>query len=101
MADPNTPNGTPIEGETPRSRDEKGERESEDVSGMESGHSPDDIDTEGDFGAESVADVEGIAPGTPDPPSLAEWSHDDRDEYLPDPDLLVEDKTKDGRVTRR
>lgn len=31
MADPNTPHEIPTEGEIPRSRDEKGERESEEV----------------------------------------------------------------------
>lgn len=104
MADPNNPNGIPVEGEIPRSRDERGERESEEVAEVESGHSPDDIDTEGDFGGESVVDAEGVALGMPDAPSLAGASlsqEDDGDEYLPDPDLLVEYKTKVAHASRR
>lgn len=102
MADPNNPNEIPVEGEIPRSRDERGERESEEVAEVESGHSPDDIDTEGDFGGESVVDAEGVALGMPGTSSLAGASQeDDGDEYLPDPDLLVEDKTKGVHASRR
>lgn len=42
MADPNTPHEIPTEGEIPRSRDEKGERESEEVKEEEAEPAPPD-----------------------------------------------------------